>query len=107
MSKLHEVNADTFSSEVLKSEKPVLLEFGAVWCQPCKMLEPLLEEMAAEWGDTVLVAKLDVDHNPEIAGSYQVLSVPTTILFKGGEPLERLVGFQPKERFTSKVQPHL
>lgn len=107
MSQLHEVNADNFESDVLKADKPVLLEFGAVWCNPCKMLEPLLEEMAGELGDSVLIAKLDVDHNPDIAGNYQVLSVPTTILFKGGEPLERLVGFQPKDRFTSKIQPHL
>ncbi len=107
MSAFHEVNVDNFESDVLQSEKPVLLEFGAVWCGPCKMLEPVLEELAGEWGDDVVVAKLDVDHNPQIAGNYNVLSVPTTMLFKGGEIIERMVGYQPKDRISSRVTPHL
>lgn len=107
MSAFHEINVDNFENDVLKSEKPVLLEFGAVWCGPCKMLEPVLEELAGEFGDQVLVAKVDVDHNPQIAGNYNVLSVPTTMLFKDGEIVERLVGYQPKDRISAKIDPHL
>ncbi len=107
VSGFHEINVDNFESDVLKSEKPVLLEFGAVWCGPCKMLEPVLEELAGEFGDAVLVAKVDVDHNPQIASTYNVLSVPTTMLFKDGEIIERLVGFQPKDRISAKINPHL
>ena len=107
MSQLKEVDSQSFESEVLKSVKPVLLEFGATWCQPCRILEPVLEELANEWGDRVKVAKLDVDQGAQIAMDYQVMSVPTTMLFKGGEVLERLVGYQPKERINGKVQAHL
>lgn len=107
MSKLQAIDSQSFDSEVLKSAKPVLLEFGAVWCQPCRILEPVLEELAGEWGDDVKVAKLDVDEAAQITINYQVLSVPTTMLFKNGEVLERLVGYQPKDRIHSKIQPHL
>lgn len=107
MSKLQEISSQTFEAEVLKSKRPVLLEFGAVWCQPCRILEPVLEELAQEWGESVKVAKLDVDEAAQITVNYQVLSVPTTMLFKDGEVLERLVGFQPKEKITDKVMAHL
>lgn len=107
MSNLQEVNSESFDQEVLKSEKPVLVEFGAVWCQPCRILEPVLEELAKEWGENVKVAKLDVDEATQLTMNYQVLSVPTTMLFKDGEVLERMVGYQPKERISGKVMPHL
>ncbi len=107
MSSLQEVNSESFDKEVLKSQKPVLVEFGAVWCQPCRILEPVLEELAKEWGETVKVAKLDVDEATQLTMNYQVLSVPTTMLFKNGEVLERMVGYQPKERISGKVMPHL
>jgi thioredoxin 1 len=106
MGDLYEITNDNFESDVLQADKPVLLEFGAVWCAPCKLLEPALMELAGDWGDDVLVAKVDVDHAPELAQNYQVLSVPTTILFKGGEPLERIVGFKPKEQINEKVSVH-
>ena len=107
MSNLHEVNSESFDKEVLKSEKPVLVEFGAGWCQPCRILEPVLEELAKEWGDSVKVAKLDVDEATQLTMNYQVLSVPTTMLFKNGEVLERMVGYQPKDRISGKVMPHV
>ena len=107
MSDLQQVNSESFDKEVLKSQKPVLVEFGAVWCRPCRILEPVLEELAKEWGETVKVAKLDVDEATQLTMNYQVLSVPTTMLFKNGEVLERMVGYQPKERISGKVMPHL
>lgn len=107
MSKLQQINSASFESEVLKAEKPVLLEFGAVWCQPCRILEPVLEDLAGEWGERVKVAKLDVDEAAQITMNYQILSVPTTMLFKNGEVLERMVGYQPKDKISGKVMPHL
>lgn len=107
MSKLQEINSASFESEVLKAEKPVLLEFGAVWCQPCRILEPVLEDLAGEWGDSVKVAKLDVDEAAQITMNYQILSVPTTMLFKNGEVLERMVGYQPKDKISGKVAQHI
>ena len=107
MSNLTEITSENFQTEVLDAEVPVLLEFGAVWCGPCKMLEPVLEEMSAEWGDQVKVVKLDVDHHPDIAMNYQVMSVPTMMFFKNGEMLERMTGFMPKARILGKLDSHL
>jgi thioredoxin 1 len=107
MAQFSEIDGEKFESDVLQSKKPVLLEFSAVWCGPCKMLEPVLNELAGEWGEDVTVVKMDVDQNAQIAGSYNILSIPTTILFKNGEVMERMVGFQPKEKITARVQPHL
>src|SRR3990172_10718640 len=107
MSQLQNITSQTFDAEVLRSNQPVLLEFGAAWCQPCRILEPVLEELAAEWGPRVKVAKLDVDEAADITGSFQVVSVPTTMLFLNGKVVERLVGFQSKERISSKVLAHL
>jgi thioredoxin 1 len=107
MSNLKEINSGSFDSEVLKAQKPVLVEFGAVWCQPCRILEPVLEELAKDWGETVTVAKLDVDEAAQITMDYQVLSVPTMMLFKGGKIMERMTGYQPKDKIQGKIQPHL
>lgn len=107
MSNLVEVNEDNFKSEVLEADGPVLVDFGAVWCGPCKMLDPLVEEMANEWGDSVKVVKLDIDNNVSVAMTYQVMSVPTLMLFKDGEPVERLTGYKPKNKILDKLNPHL
>lgn len=107
MSNLKEISSQSFESEVLQAGKPVLVEFGAVWCQPCRVLEPVLEELAGEWGDAVTVAKLDVDEAAQITMDYQVLSVPTMMLFKNGKLVERMTGFQPKDKIIGKLQPHL
>jgi thioredoxin 1 len=107
MSHLKEISSQTFEGDVLQAQKPVLVEFGAVWCQPCRILEPVLEELAKEWGETVTVAKLDVDEAAQITMDYQVLSVPTIMLFKGGKIVERMTGYQPKDKIHGKMQPHL
>lgn len=107
MANIPEVNEDTFQDEVLSATKPVLVDFSAVWCGPCKMLDPIVEELAQEWSEDIKVVKLDVDNNPNIAMQYQVMGVPTLMLFISGETRERLTGYQPKDRITSKLKPHL
>ncbi|MGN6335528.1 thioredoxin [Mycobacterium sp.] len=91
-----EVSDASFSSEVLSSNKPVLVDFWATWCGPCKMVAPVLEEIASERSEQLTVAKLDVDANPETAQSFQVVSIPTLILFKDGQPVKRIVGAKGK-----------
>ena len=107
MSEIQHINEDDFASEVLNAAQPVLVDFTAVWCGPCKMLEPIVIELAGEWSGKVKVVKLDVDHNPNIAMQYQVMGVPTLMLFKGGEVKERLTGYKPKKQIVSKLTPHL
>ena len=107
MGDLFVVTADAFQSEVLQSKTPVVVEFGAVWCAPCKMLEPILKQLMEEWGQKARVVKMDVDESADIVMKYQVMSVPTVILFKNGQPLERLSGFQPKDKLVGKITPHL
>lgn len=91
-----EVSDASFSTDVLSSNKPVLVDFWATWCGPCKMIAPVLEEIAAERRDSLTVAKLDVDANPETARDFQVISIPTLILFKDGQPTKRIVGAKGK-----------
>lgn len=102
-----EVTDDTFDKDVLKAKKPTVVDFWAVWCGPCKMIAPVLEEIAREHQDQLQVAKLDVDHNGQTAMNYEVMSIPTLILFKGGQPVERIVGFMPKEKLLKRLEPHL
>jgi thioredoxin 1 len=97
----------TFQQEVLDASTPVLVDFTAVWCQPCKMLDPVVKQLAEEWGEKVKVVKLDVDDNQQLAMDYMVMGVPTLILFKGGKPVERVSGYQPKDRLQKKFSPHL
>ena len=107
MANIPEVTEATFEDEVLTDTQPVLVDFSAVWCGPCKMLDPIVEELAQEWSQQLKVVKLDVDHNASIAMQYQVMGVPTLILFKDGEAQERVTGYQPKDRLVSRFEPHL
>ena len=106
MSKPIEVTDKTFDQVVLEAGLPTVVDFWAVWCGPCKMIAPALEQIAAEYDGQLQVAKLDVDHNNETAMRYGVMSIPTLILFKDGEPVERIIGFMPKEKLVAKLQPH-
>ena len=100
------VTDQTFEQEVLKSDTPVLVDFWATWCGPCRMVAPVLEEIASE-RDNVRIAKLDVDANPITAGRFGVRAIPTMILFKDGKEAQRLVGYMPKERLLQQIQPHV
>ena len=107
MAKLPEVIDDTFDAQVLKSDVPVLVDFWAEWCAPCKMVTPFLEEMAQEHKGELKVVGLDVDSNNQTAFSYGVQSIPTLLLFMNGQEVERLVGAVPKDKLLSQILPHL
>ncbi|GAA4429570.1 thioredoxin [Actinokineospora soli] len=97
------VTADSFSADVLNSDKPVLVDFWATWCGPCRMVAPVLEEIAGDHADKLTVAKLDIDAHPGIARDYQVMSVPTLILFSGGQPVKTIVGAKPKAALVNEL----
>ncbi|WP_086818723.1 thioredoxin [Allokutzneria sp. NRRL B-24872] len=101
------VTEATFADEVLKSSKPVLVDFWATWCGPCKMVAPVLEEIAAEKSEHLTIAKLDIDANAGIARDYQIMSVPTLILFKDGQPVQKIVGAKPKAALLKEIADHI
>ncbi len=102
-----EVTDANFESEVLKSEQPVLVDFWAEWCGPCRMVAPIVEELAKEYNGTLKVGKMDVDSNPQVSMQYGIRSIPTLLVFKGGRVVEQVVGAVPKRILTEKVSKHL
>ncbi len=102
-----ELTDSGFASQVLEAEQPVLVDFWATWCGPCKMIAPVLEELATELEGKLTIGKLDVDVNQMTAQEYGVLSIPTLILFKNGQPVDRIVGFKPKAALMTQLASHL
>jgi thioredoxin 1 len=101
------VTDDSFDVDVLKSEKTVVVDFWAAWCGPCKMVAPVLDEIAGENADKITVAKLDIDANPATARDYQVMSIPTMIVFQDGKPVKQIVGARPKAALLSDLADYL
>jgi thioredoxin len=102
-----EVTDSNFQAEVIESEVPVLVDFWAPWCGPCRMVAPVLEEIAQEKGDALRIVKLNTDENQQTAMTYQVLSIPTLILFKNGEIAKKVVGAYPKRKLEAELEPAL
>ena len=107
MATMHHFTDASFKQEVLESTQPVLVDFTAEWCGPCHMLAPVVDKLNEDWNGAVKVGKLDIDTNVETTMEYQVMGVPTLILFKDGLPVESLMGFMPRERILAKLNPHL
>jgi len=107
MSALADVTQSTFSTQVLGSDKPVLVDFWAPWCGPCRMLSPVVEKVAGQLGDRVNFVKLNTDENPQISADYQISGIPCLILFKGGKAVDRIVGFVPEAHIRQMLDKHL
>lgn len=102
-----EVTDKNFESEVLKSDLPVLVDFWAEWCGPCKMISPIVEEISSELSGKLKVAKVNIDDAQELAAKFNVMSIPTLLIFKGGEPVEQIVGAVAKDQLMEKINPQL
>jgi thioredoxin 1 len=98
-----ELTDGNFESSVLQSDKPVLVDFWAVWCGPCRMVGPIVQEIGEEYNDKAVVGKLDVDHNPETARKYGIRNIPTILFFKNGEVVDKQVGAVPKQKLVEKL----
>lgn len=104
---LMEFTDGNFEAEVKNSDQPVLIDFWAVWCGPCKMIAPIVEEIATEYDGKVKVGKLDVDNNQQVAMEFGIRSIPTILIFKGGQVVDQIVGAVPKDQITGKLNAHL
>jgi thioredoxin 1 len=98
------VDQARWDADVLQAPGLVMVDFWAVWCGPCQMVAPIVEELASEYAGKLRVMKLNTDENPEIAGRYQVMSIPTIIFFKNGQPVEKLIGARPKHKFKEVIE---
>jgi thioredoxin 1 len=107
MEELKYITEKTFEADVIKSDLPVLVDFTAAWCGPCKMLSPLVSELAQDWEGKAKFYKMDVDTNQETPIKYGVMGVPSLILFKNGEIAARITGFRPKKQLVTTFEPHL
>ncbi|HXF82736.1 MAG TPA: thioredoxin [bacterium] len=105
MGKAVHVTERDFEAQVIKSEVPVLVDFWAEWCGPCRMIAPIVEDLAAEYEGRLKVVKVDVDQNNALAFRYGVMSIPTLGIFKGGQMVERLVGYMPKQELKKRIDP--
>jgi thioredoxin 1 len=104
---IFEISIENFQEQVLQSPMPILLDFTAAWCPPCRMLDPIVDELATKYNGQMRVGKVDVDINPDIQEMFGVMGIPTLILFKGGQPVEYLVGFKPRNQIESALNPYL
>ena len=105
--KISNLTTDTFKAAIASSPTPILVDFWAPWCGPCKALAPILEELATEFGGKLQIAKVNIDDNDSISAEYGVRAIPTMILFKGGQPAETLVGMMPKSALKAKLAAHV
>lgn len=107
MANVMDTSDNSFGADVLENELPVLVDFTAEWCGPCRQLAPIVEQLATEYGARLHVIRLDIDNNVQTTMQYAVMSIPTLILFKNGKPVERLTGYMPKNKIVEKLDRHV